>query len=469
MDGNRSAFELWDGPTYQDILDQDGQQIPDILREHVVRDLGSEPISARRYTDPAFFKKEVEHVFLKTWQFACRVEDIPEAGDTYVYDLVGRSLLVVRQPDGSIKALENVCRHRGRKLATQGGCKRALRCPYHGFTWELDGSFRESPVAWDFPEIDPTNFPLPEALVAVWAGFVFINFDRNAVPLEDVLDPLPRHFIHWRMDECYKAAHVSKVVPANWKVVAEAFIENHHVSATHPQIAAYIADANSQYDVLSDHVTRAIGGMGMPGLLYDGETLTTYQMVKRLSANGSRMGTPSDISPDMTESVRHVMADASRAKITATTGRDFSQVTDAEVIDSFSYDLVPNFHIWGGFGPKLCYRFRPVGLNHESTLMEVMLFKLKPIDRPVPPPARLRALTENDAWTVAEELEFFAGVFDQDQANMAPVQEGLRALGNQPIYFGRYSEVRCRNIHRMVDVYIAKGEAEAAKTQGAAD
>lgn len=468
MDGNRSALELWDGPTYQDILDQDEQNIPEIIREHVVRDLGSEPISARRYTDAGFFMKEVEHVFLKTWQYACRTEEIPEVGDSYIFDLVGRSLVVVRQRDGSIKALENVCGHRGRKIATQGGCKAALRCPYHGFTWEIDGSFRKSPVAWDFPEIDPANFPLFEARVAVWAGFVFVNFDRDAVPLEEVLGPLPRHFVQWRMDECYKSAHVGKIMPANWKAVAEAFIENHHVSATHPQIAAYIGDANSQYDTLSDHVTRAIGGLGMPGLVYEGGKMTPHQMLRGLGQVGRRMGTPPEVAPDSNVSVRRVMGDLYRQVLSEATGRDLSDVTDAEVVDSFSYDLVPNFHIWGGLGTKISYRFRPVGLDHESTFMEVMLYKLAPIDRPVPPPAQLRMLSDEDAWAGAHELEFLAGVFDQDEANMAPTQEGLKALGDRKIHFGRYSEIRCRNLHRMVDVYIAKGEARAAKVQSGA-
>jgi acyl-CoA synthetase (AMP-forming)/AMP-acid ligase II len=143
MDSNRTPLEAWEGQTYQDILDRDDQKIPEVIREHVVRDLGSEPVSVRRYTDAEFFRKEVDHVLLKSWQYACRAEEVPDVGDTYVFDLVGRSLLVTRQNDGGIRAFENICLHRGRKLATQGGCKKVLRCPYHGFTWNLDGSLLE--------------------------------------------------------------------------------------------------------------------------------------------------------------------------------------------------------------------------------------------------------------------------------------------------------------------------------------
>ena len=232
----RSPIEAWEGPSYQEILDEDEKTRPvsDIMREHRVVDLGVDPFSARRYTERAFFKKEVEHVFLKTWQYACREEEIANPGDTYVFDLVGRSLLVTRQHGGAIRAFENVCLHRGRKLATQGGCKTAFRCPYHGFTWERDGSFRPGPVIWDFPQIEPKAFGLGEARVARWAGFVFVNFDPGARPFEEIVAPLPCHMAYWKIDECYKAAHVAKVIPANWKVVCEAFLENHHVGVTHP-------------------------------------------------------------------------------------------------------------------------------------------------------------------------------------------------------------------------------------------
>jgi phenylpropionate dioxygenase-like ring-hydroxylating dioxygenase large terminal subunit len=458
---SRHELEQWEGPTYQEILDEDAKYRPvsDIVRERRVVDLGSGPIPASRYTDPGFFKKEVEHVFLKSWQYACRQEEIPNVGDTYVFDLVGRSLLVVRQMDGSIRAFENICLHRGRKLMTDGGCRKAFRCPYHGFTWELDGRFRPNAVAWDFPEIDGSDFPLGEVRVAIWAGFVFANFDENAPPLEEVIEPLARHLDYWRIDECYKAAHVAKIVPANWKVVIEAFIENHHVGATHPQLAPYTGDANSQYDVLSDHVTRAIAPHGYPGLGYEGARLTPEQILQHAMRNGNRVGELVGPAFEAGMYERHYLAGIGRKNLETLTGRDLSDRCDADFLDGFSYDLFPNFHLWGSLGKKLSYRFRPVGLDHEKTLMEVFLYKLAPLDSPIPPPAQMRMLAEGEKWADTQaELSYLAGVFDQDEANMGPTQEGLRALGERPIHFGRYSEVRCRNLHRMIDVYIARGE-----------
>jgi phenylpropionate dioxygenase-like ring-hydroxylating dioxygenase large terminal subunit len=464
---NRLDVELWDGPTYQDILDIDAtfQPVSDIVREHRFVNLGCQPISARRYTDRAFFAREVEHVFLKTWQYAVREEEIPNEGDYYIFELVGQSVLVTRQRDGSIRAFENVCRHRGRRLATQNGCKKAFRCPYHGFTWELDGKFRPGPVAWDFPEINSENFALGEVKVGRWGGFVFVNFDPNCCPLEDIIDPLPRHFEYWKINEVYKAAHVAKVVAANWKVCTEAFLENHHVTMTHPQVSPYTMDANAQYDVLSDHVTRSISPHGYPGLLYEGPRLSPEQILQVAMRNGNKAGSSTGLTIDENTTERRILAVTGRKNLSERTGRDLSDRCDADFIDGFSYDLFPNFHLWGSLATKISYRFRPHGLEHEQTLMEVFLYKLAPIGRPIPPPAKMQMLRPDQKWASVEgDLAYLAGVYDQDESNIPQTQEGLRQLGDRGIHFARYSEIRCRNLHRMIDAYIAKGEA-AQSTQ----
>ncbi|WP_197063648.1 aromatic ring-hydroxylating oxygenase subunit alpha [Novosphingobium malaysiense] len=466
----RLPIELWEGLTYQDILDIDEtfQPVSDIVREHRMVDLGSEPVSARRYTDPEFFKLEVEHVFLKTWQYACREEEIRNPGDTYIFDIVNRSVLVTRQNDGSIRAFENICLHRGRKLADRGGCKKQFWCPYHGFTWNIDGTFKPGPVAWDFPEIDADNFPLGEVKVARWAGFVFVNFDANCKPFEEVADPLPRHMDYWMIDHVYKAAHVAKVLPANWKVCAEAFLENHHVGATHPQVSPYTPDANAQYDVLSDHVTRAISPHGYPGLVYAGPKLSPQEILDLAMKNGNKAGASAGIEfgPDMTE--RRYLAITGRKNLSERTGRDLSERCDADFLDGFSHDLFPNFHLWGSLATKIGYRFRPVGLDHEQCLMEVFLWKLAPKDQPAPAPATMQLLRPDQKWAdCTGDLAYLAGVYDQDESNIPSVQEGLRALGDRDVHFGRYSEIRCRNLHRMIDKYIEAGE-QVAKLDGQA-
>jgi phenylpropionate dioxygenase-like ring-hydroxylating dioxygenase large terminal subunit len=403
--------------SYQALLRTDPRPSPAFYAP-VNRDLGTEPIPASNYTSPGFFAREVEKVWMKTWQFACRDEEIPNAGDTHVYELLSQAVILVRQHDGTVRAFKNVCRHRGRKLVGSSGCNRTFRCAYHGLTWGLDGRLVENPFAWDFPQIEPDDIPLLSVRCESWAGFIFINFDDAAPPLLEVIAPMPEHFAHWKIENCYKSVHVGKIAHANWKVCAEAFLEPHHVICTHPEYNLFSGYDSSQHDVLSDHVTRFMAPTGItPGPFLDRGIDDDRRVQLMLAA-------------------------------------DLGECSDADVLDGLAYDIFPNFHLWGGFKDKISYRFRPI--SHDRTLMEVFLFSLAPKDGPKPQPASLRMLGEDEKWTDAPELGALAPVYDQDYSNMAPLQQGLEALGDEVLHFSRYLEVRCRNLHRMVDHYRQK-------------
>jgi hypothetical protein len=109
------------GPGWQDYLAADSKPVPQFLKTETYEYMGSEPIAADRYTSPDFFRKEVEKMWPNVWQFAAREEDMPEPGDVVVYENAGRSYLVTRQDDGSVRAFHNVCLHRGRKLRLESG------------------------------------------------------------------------------------------------------------------------------------------------------------------------------------------------------------------------------------------------------------------------------------------------------------------------------------------------------------
>ena len=180
---------------------------------------------------------------------ACREQDIPNVGDHVVYEIVNDSFIVVRTSPTEIKAFVNACLHRGRRLRSEGGCVPNFRCPFHGFTWNIDGTFRENPSGWDFPQINPERFSLPQVRVGTWGGFVFINMDRNAPSLEEYLEDLPKHFTHRPLEDRYTSIHIQKVVRTNWKVAAEAFLESFHLVATHPQLLGSTANSNFFHDL----------------------------------------------------------------------------------------------------------------------------------------------------------------------------------------------------------------------------
>ena len=164
------------GPSVQQVLAGDINPAPAIMRaESPASGLGEADVSIDRYFSKAWHDQEVEKVWRKTWQLACRVEEIPKAGDHVVYEIVHDSLIVVRTAEGTIRAYVNSCLHRGTQLRAEGGCVKQFRCPFHGFTWDLQGKLIDVPGAWDFPNLDRATFNLPEARVGVWGCFVFIK------------------------------------------------------------------------------------------------------------------------------------------------------------------------------------------------------------------------------------------------------------------------------------------------------
>ena len=141
------------GMSYTDMLEADTRTPPDYLFEETVADMGDHPISVDPYISEEFAKLEREKLWPNVWLFAAREDELPEPGDTVVFEINDKSFLITRQRDGSVKALYNVCLHRGRKLRTESGTTTQFRCPFHGFTWKTDGSLKEIPCEWDFEHL----------------------------------------------------------------------------------------------------------------------------------------------------------------------------------------------------------------------------------------------------------------------------------------------------------------------------
>jgi nitrite reductase/ring-hydroxylating ferredoxin subunit len=443
-------------PSYQDLLDRDSRPVPDALRERSLREIGNAPLDAARYTSPAFAELEAQRMWTRTWQMACREEELPEPGDTIVYEIVGRSLLITRQADGSIRALHNSCTHRGRKLLLADDSVKHFRCPFHGFSWHLDGTVRSIPCRWDFEHVTDAEFRLPEARVGTWGGFVFVNMDPAAMPLDEYLEVLPRHFARWRLEDCWKAVHVAKRIPCNWKVAQEAFMESYHVIATHPQILALIADANSQYDIYGDHVSRNLAAFAAPSPhLGDGGVEPQQILDGMLQLMGRQPGALGTITADAARGPRAILGDANRRAFTRAFEGDFSDASDAETLDALVYNVFPNFAPWGGFAPNIVYRWRPAGSDVNSCVMEVMILKRPERGQPRPKPVPVHWLRDDQPWSDATELPILGPVIDQDMSNMPFVQEGLVASATGRVQLGAYQEIRIRHFHQTLDRYLA--------------
>jgi phenylpropionate dioxygenase-like ring-hydroxylating dioxygenase large terminal subunit len=415
---------------------------------------GDADISIDRYISRQWHEWERERLWMKVWQFACREEQIPEPGDYTIYEISSMSFLVVRQPDGGIKAFPNACLHRGRQLKDYDGHCSEIRCPFHGFAWTLDGALNDVPAKWDFPHVaarQDDDFHLPECQVDTWAGFVFINPDQKAEPLAEFLGSVIEHFEDWNLENRYIEAHVSKIIKANWKIAQEAFCEAYHVNATHPQILYYLGDTNSQVDIwenFSRVITPAL--TPSPLLWYD---VSENDMVR--SMLDVRVDQVSPITVAEGDQARAQTAQATRKRWRPIVGDRVDAMSDAELMDSIDYTVFPNFHPWGALN-RIVYRFRPNGDDHRSSIMEVIF--LSPFAGERPRPAPVRHLGIDEPWTTAPELGALAKVFDQDVFNMGRVQTGLETTFKPGITLGNYQESKVRWLHHKLDQWIFGNE-----------
>ena len=455
------------GTSYTDMLNADTRRVPDYLMMESRVALTNDPVTVDRYISPDYKRLEDTLMWPNVWQFAAREEEMPNPGDTVVYEINDRSYLLVRQNDGAIRAFHNVCLHRGRKLRDRSGHAVNLRCPFHGFTWNNNGSLKEMPCAWDFKHLEGKDMSLPELRVNRWQGFVMVTENNDIPDFEAWAGPAVAHYEDWKLDECYTAIWVGRVIPANWKVVSEAFLEAWHSVTTHPQLLPFLGDANTRYDLYGDFVNRAITPSGVLSPHVKGkdqnyilEKMNEFaggsddnsESARRFKAGTNNIG----LAEDDPFYARKILAEANRTNFSEMDGRDYSGVSDAEVLDNFTYNVFPNFSPWGGHMPQIVYRWRPWnGVDH--CLMEVRILMRTPVGQETPKSVEMHLIPDDQPFSSAAHLlgQGLADVFDQDMSNLPFVQAGLKASANGVMQLGAYQDSRVRHFHQTLDKYIS--------------
>jgi nitrite reductase/ring-hydroxylating ferredoxin subunit len=367
-------------------------------------------------------------------------------------------VIVVRDLDRSVKAHINSCMHRGTKLrkSASSGSSSELRCPFHGWSWTLGGKLARVPCAWDVPHAGAATHSLVPVRAAQWGGFVFINLDAQAPPLERVLAPIPRHFERFNLENRYVELHIEKELFCNWKAAAEAFLENYHTQETHPQLLAANNDEGTQYDVFSPFVSRFLtaNGVSSPHLkkVLDEEALIETTLV------GARdMVDPKLLRIGAGETARVVLARVMREVLGGVYRTDMSRYMDTEIIDVAHYSVFPNMMLLPGLTLPAVYRFRPIGNEPDRTLFELLVLRECPADQPRPAPAEPTRLTEDQSYRDAGLDPFLAHIYDQDTGNLRAQQEGFKAARKRGQTLLNYQEVRVRLLHQTLDTYLAGG------------
>jgi len=201
------------------------------------------PLPTGRYSDPAFYELERAHLWRKTWLLIGREEDFPGPGSFRSFERADAPLLIVRGNDHRLRAFFNTCQHRGAPVVREAcGAAKRLRCQYHSWTYDLDGRLLQVPDRRDFKALDESQRALKELRCESYDGWVFANQDADAKPLREWLGPIAEEWSPLKGSELRAHGSRRERVPANWKVVADAFLETYHVRTIHPQSVAKLLD-----------------------------------------------------------------------------------------------------------------------------------------------------------------------------------------------------------------------------------
>ena len=205
------------------------------------------------YSDPEILRREQAQIFRSAWQYAGHLGQLPEPG-TFFTGRAGRMPVVVtRARDGELRAFLNVCRHRGFPVASGAGRRETLQCPYHAWTYGLDGSLRAAPRSDEDPAFCKEELGLVPAAVGAWGPFVFVNAGtEEPEPLADALGSMPAQVAELGLDvgELRWTSRWEAEVDANWKIVCENFLECYHCQTAHPALAE-VLDVSAEAYALS--------------------------------------------------------------------------------------------------------------------------------------------------------------------------------------------------------------------------
>jgi glycine betaine catabolism A len=219
---------------------------------------GTKTLPQQYFVSDEVFRQEQEQIFSKQWLLVGHQSQVANAGDYFLvsvppssdYAAARESLIVIRDKSGVIHGFYNVCRHRGTRLKEDAcGHASAIQCPYHAWTYGLDGRLIGAPHMDEVPGFDKADYSLRAVRLALWEGFIFVNLDENAMPLEEWFAPLNGKFSHWNMSILRPAKRIEYDVRANWKLMFENYSECYHCPGVHPMLAKVSPYDSAQNDL----------------------------------------------------------------------------------------------------------------------------------------------------------------------------------------------------------------------------
>ena len=427
----------------------------------------SASLSKDRYISEDFMQSEWEGIWTKAWLFAGLESDLLEPGDFFIYDIGRESIVITRNDENEISAFYNVCQHRGNRIVTlESGSFSKVSCPYHGWTYGLDGTLEHVPDRELFKEGVPCEEKsLKPVKVSVWAGLVFINMDENSSSLETFLGPIVDQLKPYKFEKMNLVKHQTvSLLETNWKTVRDNFLEQYHVDFIHPQHASFVDCCDAENDLWPFGHTRTMVTSPVVNPRYSTPDEPPEFMKDYLK--GLRLN-PDDFHGKVPE-IRKAIQKQKRV-IGDELGFDFSEFTDDQVSDVLQYDIFPNIfmtihpeRLWI-FGPKphhsdpnkcsftkWSFQIPSHQVRDESKELELLpgsSFYEQTGSRP-----------EHDIFTredVVQGRKSLTVTIDQDIHYLNDMQAGMHSKGFDRATLSN-DEERLQHFHDWVDNWISK-------------
>ncbi|WP_159981283.1 MULTISPECIES: SRPBCC family protein [unclassified Novosphingobium] len=426
-------------------------------------------IGTDRYTSPEIQDLERETIWSKVWQIVGRADELPDSGDWKLYTLFDQSYVIVRGRDGVLRGFVNACRHRGNILCTEKkGHAGRFTCPYHLWTYGLDGKLIAVARPDLVGDIDKGDHGLVEVPVEAFAGFIFLTPNKDTKPLAEFLgEEVMERLAAYRLDEMTPVGmDVREALDCNWKVVIDAFSEGYHIIGVHPELLSVIdlEAGNSRHGFFGDHGmavspfevkqtaecgldAQVEGIRNLPGTFPTvAEVLPRFEeLVNAYRDPSSAISFPEGVT------VRTLLQQATRETLTGK-GLDVSALTDDQMSDNQGWFLFPNFFMTIRAGEATTIMAYPhPGGDPNKCVWHVTAYMW------LPPAVRTQYRAEPIEVTEPNSYPYFLAL-QQDYEQMPRQQKGLRNSGLGHMSLIR-EELSIARFHTVLDRYLARQSA----------
>jgi phenylpropionate dioxygenase-like ring-hydroxylating dioxygenase large terminal subunit len=421
-------------------------------------------VPAKRYYDTEFYAAECELLWPRVWQMACFLAEIPNPGDYVTYEIMDKSVIVVRGDDMTVRAFHNSCRHRGVELVVdRGNAKSGFTCPFHGWCYGLDGAntFLYQPDLFEESNRRIEDLALVPCRVETLGGSAFITLDNHAPPLRECLGSYVTFQDMWKVDGLWPEWWLACRMPVNWKLAMEAFMEGYHLMETHPQ--QYRGNRKIYRDVGQARTaeTLAVQRAGSKPevdsrafiqsqidymrLLSTGMAGMTHERDIRVAEGLMGLNLPDDAGQAAKVWTRTVNeAVMAWNKVQGIDMPDLNYIMTSP-LHTFVEFVFPHFFILPTFSSASAYRIRPLG--PEECLFELWsLTRYPPGQQPPAPPRPTPMGPDDPRWPPIPA---------QDYSNLPRQQRGLHAVGFDYMRLSDKVEGLISNYQRLIDGFLA--------------